>query len=176
MSNAQKSWYISTIAKLTQYMGVQARITFLQEELAERVPKLTANYRMAPSGSGISDQVGNLAQYKMDKEMELALCIQEIRSIDRAINLLGEVEQLVIRTRYLEGNKDSYAWRTLSNYGQKHQLRLNSRDTYYRLKEGAVAKLAGIFGFLETDFQTFPGQKSDPNPDALEKNPCYILN
>lgn len=175
MGNVQKPWYTLTVAKLSQYMSLKARAEFLQEDLAERGPKLTTSYRMAPGGGEISDQVGNLAQYKLDKEAEIEACRQEIHSIERAVRLLSEAEQLVIKTKYLEGNKDSYAWRTLSLYGQKHQLRLNSRDTYYRLKEGAVAKLAGIFGFTASGFQTFPGQKTDPNPDAKGENPCYTL-
>ncbi len=176
MSNMQAAWYKMTVNKLTGYMNLKARAEFLQEELEEKGPKLTVNYRMTPGGGGISDQVGNLAQYKVDREAEVAFCIQEIHAIERALGMLSEPEQLAIRTRYLEGNKDSYAWRTVSLYGQKHQLRLNSRDTYYRLKEGALEKLARIFGFREGEFQTFFGQKSDHNHDEKSENPCYTLN
>ena len=166
MKHESSSWQELMVAKLSQYMSLKARADFLQEELAEQTIKLTVGYSLTPGSKGISDKVGNMAQFKMDREAELAACRQEIRSIERAINMLSPAEQLLIRTKYLEGNKDVYTWRILSVYGQKHQLRLSSRDTYYRLKEGALLKLAGILGLTEFNFQTGYRQNSDIKHNA----------
>lgn len=76
-----------------------------------------------------------------DKKAELEQKEKEIRLIDTAVGMLSEEKQLIIRVKYLEDNKDKYVqWVLRKKHGTK------SRDTYYKLKDEAVAELARTFG------------------------------
>ena len=80
----------------------------------------------------------------MDKQEEPKGIETEIYLMDIAIKQLSEDKQLIVRLRYIEGNKDSYVQRLL-----KKEHGVKSRDKYYSLKDEAVLELAGTFGYLK---------------------------
>lgn len=139
-------WFYKTIERISKYQERQRRATFLREEIAHLCPKTTPVYSLAPSHSGTSDQVANLAQTILDKQEELRKAENEIYLIDVAIGQLSEEKQLIIKERYIQGNKDAYVRRLL-----KRDYKIKSKDKYYSLKDKAVEELARTFGYLKEE-------------------------
>lgn len=143
---SRPAWFYKTINRLSKYQEHQRRGTYLHEEISRLQPKTTTVYSLAPAHSGISDQVGNMAQTIVDKQEELIKTENEIYLIDIAIGQLSKEKQLIVRLRYIEANKDSYVQRLL-----KKEHGVKSRDKYYSLKDEAVGELAGTFGYLKEE-------------------------
>lgn len=134
-------WYISIVKRLSNYQHLVSRAKILRLEIEFAGPKTTAAYSLAPAYSGPGDSVGQLAERMVDKETELRQAEQEIRLIDTAIEGLSEEKRLIVRLRYLEGNKDSYTMLILK---KEHNVRGSQK--YYSLKDKAVEELAKVLG------------------------------
>lgn len=141
---SRPAWFYKTINRLSKYQEYERRIIYLREEISRQQPKTTPVYSLAPAHSGISDQVGNMAQTIVDKQEELIKTENEIYLMDLAIGQLSEEKQFIIREKYIQVNKDAYVQRLLKkDYGVKN------KDKYYSLKDEAVEELASTFGYLK---------------------------
>lgn len=134
-------YYYAVIKRLTRYKPNCDRLAYLEKELSAMGVKTTQVYTDMPHGSGTSDSTGDLAARIGDKKKELLQLQSEVELLELAVGMLKERGQLVIRLRYFDENKEDYVLETL---GRQHGVW--SRDSYYRIKNGAVEELAVIMG------------------------------
>ena len=122
----------------------------MQEDIKFAGPSVTAGYSLTPGGSGTSDSTGQLASRIGDKISELRYIEHELKMIDLAVSMLSEPKQLIIKVRYLtEDGMDKGAAITLRNHSKKYGWRVMCHGTYERLRNEAVAQIAGILGDKE---------------------------
>lgn len=97
---------------LRNYKSYKAAIFNLQKQLDSILPNLTASYEYKAGSAGVFKIWSSTEQAVLDRlESATALQIHEqmrnykmiISSIDKALNALGEHEQLYVELRYFKG-------------------------------------------------------------------------
>jgi len=139
---SDEQWFKDTVYQLKHKPIWEERIRILRARIEETTPNCIAQYSLAPGGTGPGDQTGNLALRRAEWQREIEEKQRAIEEINKAMNLLSDLQKTIIELRYFKDLRDWHIY-DLSKIPVGKTL-------YYELRDEAVRTIAKCLGFLKS--------------------------